>query len=153
MDWTKIKVNKALMLTLVSKMSGRVKYKLGAKAPHLGCDSAKISHLDCSGFVRYLIHRISGFVIPDGSANQLAWVAAQGFKQSTYDANGAGLCDNRLRIAFIGAYRGKVGHVWLVLNGQTIESYGGRGVGRRPWNSKTLLSKVDKVYVLTDPLI
>jgi hypothetical protein len=70
----------------------------------------------------------------------------------SYDEGNAGLEDGRLRIAFIATKPGHVGHVWLILNGKTIESWGGHGPGRRSWNVKALRERVTSCYVLTNPL-
>ena len=133
---------------------GKVKYKLGAKAGLHATPGEDFTKIDCSGFVRWLLFQCgNGFAaIPDGSWNQWEWCKREGFKESTYDKNGAGLCDSRLRIAFIRAKPGSSGHIWLIINGQTIESYSPVGVKRRPWNYKTLKNNVAAVYVLTEPL-
>jgi cell wall-associated NlpC family hydrolase len=131
----------------------KVKYIFGAKPalgdiPGLGFFSS-----DCSGFVRWLIHGAThGQVkMPSGSWYQQAWVKKEGYKKTSYLLH-AGLHDNRLRIAFINPKNGIPGHVWLVINGQTIESYGGHGAGRRKWDTPVLLKNVDACYVLTEPM-
>jgi cell wall-associated NlpC family hydrolase len=149
--WKTIKVDRERLVESINATVGRVAYKLGAK-PGMGTSPLGMAQADCSGYVRWLIHRIthSEVLMPDGSWHQAKWCADQGFKLTDYSM--CGLKDDRLRIAFIPTYRGSVGHVWLVVNGKTIESYGGKGVGRRPWNQKTLRSKVTECYVLTEPM-
>jgi cell wall-associated NlpC family hydrolase len=149
--WKRLKVDGKLLLDIAKNMeANHCGYKLGAKAPTLGCDSHDIKRIDCSGFVRYIIYRItSGMVkLPDGSWRQHEWCSDQGFKLVRYNEV-AFLHDGRLRIAFKNA-DGGVGHTWLILNGETIEAYGGQGVGRRPWDTLKLKKLVDACYVLTD---
>jgi cell wall-associated NlpC family hydrolase len=127
-----------------------IKYLLGAK-PRMGAiPGAGFSKADCSGFVRWLIHGAthSEVTMPDGSWHQQQWAIKKRFRKVPYDH--CGLHDSRLRIAFIRAKRGKVGHVWLTINGMTIESCGGRGATRRPWDTPALLHNVDSCYVLTE---
>jgi hypothetical protein len=127
-----------------------VHYRFGAKA----ADIAQVPHagtsIDCSGWVRVLLRRAAGITIPEGSWGQREWCESQGFKHSTYDRDGAGRMDGRVRIGFIRQRQGRSGHVWLIYMGSTLESWGGHGVGRRPWNTKVLLQCKD-VFVLTDP--
>ena len=150
-----VKVDKDKLLELTADALGKVAYRLGAK-PNLrlmpGDKGFKVS--DCSGWVRWLLARVTDppVTIGLGSWYQQEWAKAQGFKRTGYAAN-AGWADNRLRLAFIDAQGSKVGHVWLLLNGHTIECAGGKGVCRRPWDTKTLKDKVDACYVLTDPML
>jgi hypothetical protein len=145
-----ISVDKPLLGVLLAKIVNHILYKLGAKAPSPGCDSTLIREIDCSGLIKWLLERIAGLIdIPDGSYNQRRWFQCEGFKQTDY-AN-CGLLDGRLRIAFIDPKESGHGHVWLVWNGKTIESYGGDGVGRRKGDVKTLLAQVAYTVVLTDP--
>lgn len=140
----------SLFETIYRNCYKRVKYELGAKAPSLNCDTSKIREIDCSGYVRYCMARL-GVEIPDGSQNQRAWFAAQGFKHSTYNAGGAGREDGLLRVAFASPKPGDAWprHVWFVLNGRTIESYGGVGVGSRKWDDSKLKSIVSACFVIT----
>jgi hypothetical protein len=130
----------------------KIKYSLGAK-PRMGAiPGLGFGKADCSGFVRWLVYGAShGKVsMPDGSWHQQRWCERMGFKRTSYGT--FGLNDDRLRIAFISPKKGKIGHVWLCINGMTIESYGGHGAGRRPWNTPVLLRNVDSCYVLTEPM-
>jgi hypothetical protein len=110
---------------------------------------------DCSGFVRwilaYAVTMKHALILPMGSYYQNDWCKSQGFKLSKY-SDVAGLNDNRLRIAFIKPDSDHHGHVWLILNGRTMECYGGVGVGRRKWDCGVLFRGVDSCYVLTDPM-
>jgi cell wall-associated NlpC family hydrolase len=144
-----INISKPVLVDFMYQCLNRVKYKMGAKA-RLGDTPMKdFVYIDCSGFVRWLLHIASGVRMPDGSYNQRKWCEQQGFAVNPY-RKVAGLKDNRLRIAFIDASKGKAGHVWLIVNGKTIESYGGHGVGRRRWNSLGLYLKAKYCFTLTD---
>jgi hypothetical protein len=154
-----IDVNKDLLVKAMkqcfrfdTKFTSTVKYLFGAK-PKLGSiPGIAFNRADCSGFVRWLIDSATEHknIMPDGSWNQWQWCKQQGFKETSY--LNCGLKDNRLRIAFMRAKDGEAGHVWLIVNGLTIESYGGHGTGRRKWNTSILLREVDACYVLTEPL-
>lgn len=129
-------INFGLLAELFSRTAGRVKYKLGAKCA-LDADSASIKQIDCSGVVRWWLHRAAGIQLPDGSQQQLAWARANLRKLEKYsDVQYAAGDDSRLFIAFLSPKPGKAWprHVWLVWKGKTMESYGGHGVGGRPWN-------------------
>ncbi|MEN6581695.1 MAG: hypothetical protein ABFD54_04540 [Armatimonadota bacterium] len=141
--------------TLIKRMNAAftcVEYDLNAK-PRLGSlPGTSFTTSDCSGFVRWILYAASGgkIKLKTGSWYQQQWCREQGFKEVKY-SDVAGLHDSRLRIAFINGANG-AGHVWLIINGQTIECYGGHGAGRRPWNTSVLLRKVDACFVLTDVL-
>jgi len=146
-----IKVDRAKLVDLLNRTVNKKKYKLGAKAA-LDSQPEAWAQIDCSGFVRYLLHKMAGgLTIPDGSWNQHSWCTSKNFKPTVYE-DVAGLSDDRLRIAFINPVGKKAGHVWLILNAKTIESCGGKGPTRRKWDSKPLLSSVCACYVLTGPL-
>lgn len=151
-----IPVDLDLLKELFDHCSGRVRYELGEKAPSLDCDSSRIRSIDCSGWARYAIYRATNGAVrmPDGSQAQKGWCARQGFKVSTYDADGAGRHDGALRIAFASPDPGDEWprHVWLIKDGMTMESYGGHGVGSRRWNDHVLAPIVTVCYVLTPPL-
>jgi hypothetical protein len=156
-----------------------VAYGLGAKAEgytykgrqwnpnstrKLSTPVSTIEHLDCSGFVRYLLYRATDakLEIPDGSQNQREWCEQQAaakllHKVSKYENTNKYLTKERLFIAFIKPWTngcGEIGHVWLVGQfnkdsfAETMESFGGHGVGSRLWNARTLLREVYSVYEL-----
>jgi cell wall-associated NlpC family hydrolase len=150
---TLIKVDTAKLLRLHGAVQGRVKYVFGAKArPLCGGPEALSGGVDCSGYVRWLMFHCSGvgYTFPDGSTLQADWCRKQGFKQTSYRLNG-GWKDGRLRLC---AYRPKgkrAGHIWLCLDGRTIESAGGKGPTRRSWLTPVLYSRCETCYVLTEP--
>lgn len=132
---------------------GVVKYRLGSK-PKLGTmPGVYFKTSDCSGFVRWLLYGASHgkVTLRTGSWYQHKWCDDEGFKKVKY-SEVAKLKDSRLRIAFIRPEDGKIGHVWLVINDQTIEACAGRGACRRKWDTPILINNVDATYVLTDPL-
>lgn len=145
-----IEVSVSRFIELTFDASGKVKYLLGAKPSLADVSEVKFTLSDCSGWVRWLLNAASGGVvlIPDGSSRQNDWCRAQRFKITDYRKN-ASWKDGRLRIAFMPASAGRPGHVWLIFNGRTIECCGGRGVCRRVWNTRSLLSRVTVCYVLT----
>ncbi|TXH58828.1 MAG: hypothetical protein E6Q97_01190 [Desulfurellales bacterium] len=119
-----------------------VRYGLGAKAkPSTPPD--KIARIDCSGYVRYMVLNCSDIKeFPDGSQNQLAWCIQNLRQLGKYsDVSYAAEDETRLFIAFIKPHvngAGKIGHVWLICEGETYESCGGKGVTNRPWNTGVL---------------
>jgi hypothetical protein len=132
-------------------------YLLGGKAPSLNAEPEDIDRIDCSGFVRYAIYQAgNGFKIPDGSFKQREWCEEQGLHEvADYADINAHMTKNRLFIAFITAGvrgAGRVGHVWLIgdfdpdRGADTMESYGGHGVGSRQWNHPVLVRRVHKVF-------
>jgi len=140
-------VNLNLLDEIMAHMMGRgVGYKLGAKAPSLGCDTLAIEQIDCSGFVRYVIARCSGVIVPDGSQNQLDWARGNLNPSSyKYAAHGEGLY-----ICFITPHIGKEWprHVWLMRQGYTRESCGSQGVTERPYNTPILIDNVSATFDL-----
>ena len=151
MAYKTITIQRPTLVHLIKCSVGRAKYRLGAK-PKMEAIPGTPGFLvaDCSGYVRWLLYNLGVRDVPDGSWNQERWCITKKFKPTDY--SNAGLRDDRLRIAFISPKAGTPGHVVLVINAQTIESYGGVGTGRRPWNTPVLLKRVDACYVLTDPL-
>jgi len=127
------------------------RYGLGAKAPSLDCDTSAIHAIDCSGFVRYALYRASGVDIGDGSVQQHDGIELRGFKHST--VADAGRRDGAVRIAFLSPAAGRgIGHVMLVLDGETIESHGGVGPDRRVWDAERYPFMGEcAVYVLAPP--
>lgn len=146
-----LKINITALLKMVGRAAGK-KYRLGNK-PHLDKTITEWATSDCSGYVRWLLYQVADShpKIPLGSWNQAEWCRGEKFKLTSYEKH-AGLKDNRLRIAFIKPKLGKSGHVWLILNGYTIECYGGHGCGRRPWDTPVLYDNVYACFVLTEPM-
>ena len=127
-------------------------YKLGGKWPlALDPDQAEGRRVDCSGYVRWLLYHASPedkrLVIPDGSVVQRDWIEAQGFKVSTVDAGKR--LDGYLRMAFLPP-GGGVGHVSLILDGRTLESWGGAGPDSRAWDGLGWQART-VVYVVALP--
>ena len=121
--------------------------KLKGKAKN-SAEPDKISKLDCSGYVKYVLYNVSDgkIDIKGGSYYQYKWCKEQKLKKVDY-AKAAKKSDNILRLGYFAKKKkGKYGHVWLILNGKTLESHGGTGVNRRPWNNKKLLDNVTHCY-------
>jgi hypothetical protein len=138
-----------------------IKYKLGAKAPSLTADTADyrfLDGIDCSGFVRYAIAKASNqrVIIPDGSFNQLAWAQSQGLHKLGKYRDVVYGDPSRLFLCFIKAsdMAEGIGHVWLVHKNseqdipRTMESYGGVGVGSRPWFASPLRHRCHYAFEL-----
>lgn len=145
-----IKCDRNALVQFIKETVDKKKYLMGAKVP-LHMNSDEWDTIDCSGYARLLIYKITDgdIIMPDGSFYQNAWCKNQGFKRTPYLSTA--LKDDRLRIAFIPPkYDNR--HVWLIINGMTAESWGGHGPGRRPWNSQPLRKYVSDCYVLTNPL-
>ncbi len=150
----------ALLLSALAACQFRgVSYGLGSKAPEPFSAKVCFRRIDCSGFVRWALWVATrgAVLLPDGSYLQNDWCAAQGFKHadSAAYANTA-LHDGHVRLCFHkpgGRGGDGIGHVWLVYGdgsgeAMTLESYGGHGPGRRPWNHQWFLDHVDDIYVL-----
>ena len=139
---------------LANDIARLVRYTLGAKAleGHLSDYPGAYKFIDCSGWVRAAIaystkDAIGGsIIIPDGSVVQHDWFSNNGFKLTDY--SNAELEDNHLRIAFIAPTANEAGHVWLILNGKTLESHGGTGPASRAWNTPVLFNNVAACYVV-----
>jgi cell wall-associated NlpC family hydrolase len=150
--WPTIDLDVALLLTLSERTTkDGNQYRLGGKAPSLDADSATIGRIgiDCSGYVRWILHRATGnrLVIPDGSWHQAEWAEATGLKTSTILAGSA--TDGRVRLAYMKPLsQGGVGHIALIHNARTIESSGKRGPGRRPWDGNGWQKRC-RLWVLT----
>jgi hypothetical protein len=138
-------------LTLLHRAAERegVPYRLGHKPRAMCSDCSKAfpSGVDCSGYVRWLLVQGGLKSFPNGSTVQRRWCEWAGWKRSNYRLN-AMWRDKRLRIAFIRPNRLRPGHVWLVWNGQTMESFSGRGVGSRSWASPGLLARVSDCFIV-----
>ena len=131
-------------------MDGHVTYHLNKKAHPLDIGPEKITQLDCSGFVQYVIYKTTSLVVPSGSWHQNHdWCKP---RQTRVDyKSSAGLTDCVLRIAFMEAApkQGRhYGHVWLILNAFTLESHGGVGPDTRRWDDEKLLPHVSDCYEL-----
>ena len=143
-----------------SLADGHVKYAVGTdkqtgkllgKAA-LGATPQSIKALDCSGFVRYLIYQATDgqTTMSDGSHYQRKWCEKQLLTVQEYGKT-AYRADSKLRIAFLSADppSQSYGHVWLIYNGKTLESYSsGKGPGRRPWSTAVLANNVNACFVL-----
>ncbi|MDQ2799719.1 MAG: hypothetical protein M3Y13_08770 [Armatimonadota bacterium] len=130
-------------------MAQGVGYELGAKADDLTAVPPDYHNIDCSGWVRAAVAVATDgkVILPDGSVVQNDWCAAQGLKRSEYAA--CRLADGLTRIAFIRASGfHPIGHVYLVRNGRTLESWGGHGPGSRPVTTPVLRAETTDVYVL-----
>lgn len=107
-----------------------------------------VNAIDCSGLVRYLLTR-RGVPIVDGSQMQREWAIREGLKESSPDS--CDLKDGVLRLAVLPTTKSrKVGHVVLVLDGETIESHGGKGPDRRKTSSLPWLNQC-RVFVVARP--
>lgn len=142
----------------IPRLAGKMtaKYKLGAKAPAAyfkagtGVQIKDIPHIDCSGFVRLMVYKACGVLIPDGSWNQGKWFEDNGFKVSTTAA--CKLKDGVLRLLWMTpAQGGGVGHIAFCLDGRTYESRSGKGVDSRLFTGASHFQKVSKVFVLAYP--
>lgn len=131
-------------------MDGHVKYKLGAKAKPLTTNPSSIRSIDCSGFVQYVLYHACFAHLRAGSWYQNQWFNEMSFSSEDYSRAGP-LEDNHLRIAYFPKKRGMIaGHIWLLLNGWTLESYGGLGPGRRRWDVPRLAKNVQRCYRIGD---
>ena len=141
-------VNAELLQELVSELTdGHIKYGFGKKAS-FGTEPSAIKEIDCSGFVRYLMYHATDkqVVMPDGSWIQRDWCKKKGFQKVPYSS--AANNDGWMRIAFMDP-KGKLngaGHVWFIYGGQTLESYGSKGPGRRSWSTNILQKEVDYCF-------
>jgi len=117
-----------------------IPYVWAAKpSPSLTTD--QITGSDCSGWMRYLFGR-QGIGLPEGSQEQMEWFKSQGLTAET-DYTAISTWSGNLWICFAldtRAEGGHPGHVWLVHEGETMECYGGVGVGERPANTRILRS-------------
>lgn len=156
--WDRFLVNRRRLVNLTQAcIDLGVRYHYGSKPawPILPPTSAHMfGRIDCSGFVGWLLANAMGFdgLWAKGSVEQHDWIAAQGFKASSISAGMEK--DGAVRIAFLppGKWRA-VGHVVLILDGQTLESCGSRGVCRRNWGSEDWMGSPDLlVFVLCPPL-
>jgi hypothetical protein len=117
----------------------RVTYGLGKKVPFLGAVPGRdFTQVDCSGFIREAIRLSTNppTPFPDGSVVQHDWIKAHGFAKST--VAGGMQNDGMMRIAFLRPQDvpSGIGHVVLIVGGQTLESHGGTGPDSRQWTGK-----------------
>lgn len=144
-------IDLALLLRIHGKMAGRVKYRLGAKA-RASQQTGEIEEIDCSGYVRYLMQRCGVPDFPDGTWAQSRWLAKSDWASKRYNDLRYTVNDpTRLFVAGFTEYsdargRRRHGHIWLVHQGRTLESYGGVGVGSRSWSHPTLKRLVKFCY-------
>jgi hypothetical protein len=142
-------LEKGLLFTFIDDlMDGHVSYKFGAK-PLLNKEPGDVKEADCSGFVRYLLYNVSDkrIKIPAGSWHQEEWCKNSKLERVEYST--AALSDGCLRIAFLPKKNGNPRHVWMILNGQTIESHGRTtGPNRRPWDLPKLKDNAHSCFKL-----
>lgn len=127
---------------------------------------ATVGGMDCSGYIRSLVFYASKerLLLPEGSAEQWEWLERSGMTAlsgplkgydhvrplsaadpiRTQDSHPGNL--SPLYIAFIETTPLHAGHVWFIVDGTTIECYGGHGVGSRPWNARPLPQEVAACY-------
>lgn len=155
-------ISREVLNLVYRKLAARsIKYRLGAKAPALTADTSDyrfLDGIDCSGFVRYIIAKATNqrVIVPDGSFNQLAWAQTQGLHQLEKYKDVVYGDPTRLFLCFIKAAdtREGIGHVWLVGKSsekdipRTMESYGGHGIGSRPWFVSPLRHRCHYAYEL-----
>lgn len=152
-------IDVAVLVDVLAALDDRVPYKLGGKPSSLKLTTEQFlaergtRGVDCSGFVRWLLYRSSAgrVKLPDGSVNQrdrLRALADEAGVATTPYAT-CGQVDNVLRIAgFTRSAKVAVGHIWLVLNGETGESRGHHGVDRRRWDTPALVELATWCYPL-----
>jgi len=145
------------LVVLVQAMrSAGVKYRIAKNDKELAAGIGKanfstpiphIKAIDCSGFARYALFKASSgrVVMPDGSCHQNEWCRHQPLAPVNYQKT-AGLMDGHLRITF---FQGHPGHVWMTLNGKTIESHGHLGPDQRDWHTPTLFARASVCYQVT----
>lgn len=114
-----------------------VTYLMGGKAHDLMAVPLDVRQIDCSGFARWLLYHATrgALLLPDGSCIEDQALALDGFKRS--DPANCALHDGHVRVCIhLADDKDGTGHIWIVLNGVTYESHGGRGVSSRAWNVK-----------------
>jgi len=122
----------------------RVTYGLGKKVPFLNAVPGRdFTQVDCSGFVREAVREATTptLAFPDGSVVQHDWVQAHQFQKcSVTDGK---LDDGMMRIAFLRPQdvSSGIGHVVLIVAGQTLESHGGTGPDTRRWDGSSWQAK------------
>jgi hypothetical protein len=157
-----LQVDVPLLVEVTAALDDRVPYLLGGKPSSIKLTTEQFlaergrTGVDCSGFVRWLLYRASGgrVKIPDGSVNQRDRFRARaddtGVAAVPYAS--CGDADGILRVAgFTRSARIRVGHIWLVVDGHTIESHGRHGVNRRPWDTASLVDLATWCFPLAAP--
>ncbi len=130
-------------------MDGHVRYTWGGK-PGFNKKPEEIVGADCSGFVRYVVYQATSkkVSLSEGSWGQHEWCKTSKLETVAYST--ARESDGWLRLAFINPEgKDKPGHVWMILDGKTLESYGGHGPGRRSWDTGVLVKRVGACYKLS----
>lgn len=153
MPITPVDLDKILRVFSAQVLQG-IKYRLGGKAPSLSAAPAQLeSGIDCSGLVRLLMFQAGGVVMPDGSWNQRDW-CEKNLQEVPY-SQAVTAKPGELYIAFITPNQngaGSIGHVWFCTQrdgdaiAETLESYGGHGIGSRPANTAVLVRLVSKCF-------
>ncbi len=135
---------------LTRMMAAGIRYEMNGmigKARPLSKEPEEVRQLDCSGFFEYVLYRTTRqhLNLPAGSRRQRSWLQNEGYRDIEYSA-GAPMIDNIVRVGFrdgardADGNRTKVGHVWLVINGNTYEASSRRsvgGVGSIRWSERT----------------
>lgn len=131
-DWAKFADFKARCY------AAHISYLWGGKDANCGSGEVDFAAgIDCSGFFRTLMMYAAGGPgtgalrdLPDGSYTQGEWLAAQGFKPTT--AAAMLLADGHVRVAVHHPNAlDEAGHIWIGVNGHSIESWGSHGPGER----------------------
>lgn len=119
--------------------SARWFYLFGGKLDPIGSQPNTPTGIDCSGWTRACIWDSCRYLVVDGSADQHDQAHKLGLKVS--DVASCLLKDGIIRWFFLapvynpdGSLR-EAGHTGFVVNGQTIESYGGHGPGSRAFDT------------------
>jgi len=115
-------------VVLMSKMinSPRISYKMSGlkgKVRNLKTTPPEaINHLDCSGFVQYVLFKttINDERLPGGSSNQRDYLKVD-YENVSYEDVGEPENTDVLYIAFRKTTSSRQGHVWFVYNGRTYE--------------------------------
>jgi hypothetical protein len=127
-----------------------VRYRMGAKFQGINAEHPIGRHVDCSGYIRWLLLHGSGgeFLLPDGSVNQHAFILQQGFPVREYSK----ALMNTNDAVYINFFRpvGRIaGHVWLLCNGETMESRWGKGISSRSGISMAYMGRRIYCYRLS----
>lgn len=148
--WPTLPVSIALLTRYLAVCEERgIGYHMGGKARDLRAMPPDYREIDCSGWVRaaLAVATEGKVILPDGSANQNDWCGRVGLKRCSPLA--CGLADGNLRICFHAPTRSEpIGHVWLVRNLSTLESWGGHGPGSRLWSAHILKVLVTDCYLV-----